>query len=106
MAAAQCAGCRRAQSPGPKRYFLALHRRAPAGDRRAADDPAGKGSALRAVRGVAERSNPLAHCAQHDYFLTSMGGVQINARFEGAHYFPVKRAVRRLTVITAIVSAG
>jgi peptide/nickel transport system substrate-binding protein len=45
-------------------------------------------------------------CAQHDYFLTSMGGFQINARFEGAHYSPVKRAVRRLTVITAIVSAG
>jgi len=35
-----------------------------------------------------------------------MGGFQINARFEGAHYSPVKRAVRRLTVITAIVSAG
>jgi len=35
-----------------------------------------------------------------------MGAFQINARFEGAHYSPVMRAVRRLIVITATVLAG
>jgi len=35
-----------------------------------------------------------------------MGAFQINARFEGAHYSPVMRAVRRLIVTTATVLAG
>ena len=35
-----------------------------------------------------------------------MGAFQINARFESAHYSPVMRAVRRLTVITATVLTG
>jgi peptide/nickel transport system substrate-binding protein len=35
-----------------------------------------------------------------------MGAFQINARCDGAHYSPVMRAARRLTVITATVLAG
>src|SRR6266478_3713694 len=35
-----------------------------------------------------------------------MGVFQTNARCDGAHYSPVMRALRRLTVITAAVLAG
>src|SRR2546429_974867 len=96
MAAAQCAGGHRAQSPGSQGDLLALHRRAPAGDRRAAVEPAGEGSALRAVRAVAARSNPLNAAENLTVFRSTF---QMYARVGEARCPAVMRAVRRLTVL-------